>query len=122
MSPETKRENKMKKFKDLTLSATSDFLDRINWMIENDSQEHLSDLVHEITDNNIPIMNRELLELIQDDMELALVEPELGPAFDGRPTVINIVAANVYEKLCQFMHEWVEEQKIEETYPQLWIV
>lgn len=58
-----------------------------------------SDVIHEIADSSVPVYTGELLELANDDNTLATDEPELGPAFDGTPTPVNIIAANVYERL-----------------------
>ena len=37
------------------------------------------------------------MELAANNLELATNTPELGPAFDGEPTPVNIIAANVFE-------------------------
>jgi len=75
------------------------------------------DLYHEIADSNVPIYNYDLMRLGADNLFLAVDEPELGPAFDGSPTPVNIIAANIYEHLQDHMLEHVEtikEQLIEE--------
>jgi hypothetical protein len=40
---------------------------------------------------------------------MATEEPELGPAFDGKPTPVNIIAANIYEHLVEFLNEKAQE-------------
>jgi len=75
------------------------------------------DLYHEIADSNVPIYNYDLMQLGADNLFLAVNEPELGPAFDGSPTPVNIIAANVYEHLQDHMLENIEtikEQLIDE--------
>lgn len=58
-----------------------------------------SDVIHEIADSCVPVYTSQLLELANGDNCLATDEPEIGPAFDGTPTPVNIIAANVYERL-----------------------
>lgn len=53
---------------------------------------------HEIADGAVPIYDHELHDLLAESSDLG-AKPELGPAYDGEPTVRNIIAANVYE-LC----------------------
>ncbi|KKM03825.1 hypothetical protein LCGC14_1770480 [marine sediment metagenome] len=57
------------------------------------------DLITEMVDGWVPIYNGQILEVAADSMDMAILEPELGPAFDGTPTPINIIAANIYETL-----------------------
>jgi len=64
-----------------------------------------SDIIHEIADSSVPVYNNDLISLAYHDMSLAVDEPELGPAFDGTPTPINIIAANVYEAITAALYE-----------------
>jgi len=76
--------------------------------------EYPEDRIHEITDNACLLPNHTYLQLAADNMELALEEPELGPAFDGRPTPVNIICANLYEHISQelFQHLYsLQEQR-----------
>jgi len=57
------------------------------------------DAISEISDSNVPVYTSNILQLAADNIELATDKPELGPAFDGSPTPINIIAANIYEYL-----------------------
>ena len=57
------------------------------------------DTIHEIADSSVPIHTSDLMELAARDNNLALNEPELGPAFDGSATPVNIIAANVFEAI-----------------------
>ena len=71
--------------------------------------------LHEIVDGSVPVYNSEILGLAAENYELAIDEPELGPAFDGSPTPINI-AANIYEHLSNVAwEEWrlIEEERAE---------
>src|SRR2546425_442882 len=77
-----------------------------------------SDVIHEIADSCVPVYTSQLLELANDDNGLATDEPELGPAFDGTPTPVNIIAANVYERLTAALwDEWreIENEETEQT-------
>jgi hypothetical protein len=58
-----------------------------------------------ITDQAVPIYNSTLLRMAADNVFLALSTPEIGPAFDGEATPINIIAANVYEHIEQELWE-----------------
>lgn len=55
------------------------------------------DVIHEIADSSVPVYTSDLLALANENNALATDEPELGPAFDGMSTPVNIIAANVYE-------------------------
>jgi hypothetical protein len=73
------------------------------------------DVIHELTDSAVPVYTRDLLDLAADFNFLATAEPELGPAFDGSATPINIIAANVYEWIYNALWQsWNDE--IEEIY------
>jgi hypothetical protein len=55
------------------------------------------DVIAEIADSSVPVYTSDLLELASQNNNLATDEPELGPAFGGEPTPVNIIAANIYE-------------------------
>jgi hypothetical protein len=57
------------------------------------------DTLTEMVDSSVPIYTSDLFDVANDDRSLMLDEPELGPAFDGAPTPMNIIAANIYERL-----------------------
>ena len=71
------------------------------------------DTIFEIADSSVPIYTSDLMELAAENIDLAVDEPELGPAFDGSPTPVNIVAANVFEEIYQHLWENLEKIKIE---------
>jgi len=74
-----------------------------------------SDVIHEIADSCVPVYTSQLLELANEDNGLATEEPELGPAFDGTPTPVNIIAANIYERLTAALWDALREFENEET-------
>jgi hypothetical protein len=57
------------------------------------------DAISEIADSSVPIYNYDIIQLAAENLELATDEPDIGPAFDGSPTPVNIIAANIYEYL-----------------------
>ena len=72
---------------------------------------YLEDTLSEYADNAVPVRHSDLLDLAADDNDVALSEPDCGPAYDGTPTPINIIAANVYEALLAEGYEWLQEQR-----------
>lgn len=71
--------------------------------------------LHEIADSSVPVYNSHLLDIAAENNDVALREPEIGPAFDGSPTPINIIAANIYELIEYALAErWEEIQREEE--------
>ena len=57
------------------------------------------DTIHEIADSSVPVYTHDILQLAASNNYLATEEPELGPAFDGSPTPVNIIAANIFEEI-----------------------
>lgn len=57
------------------------------------------DMVMELADGWVPIYTYDILQYAANDLALAVDEPECGPAFDGSPTPINIIAANIWDRL-----------------------
>ena len=68
------------------------------------------DWIHEIADSSVPVYTYNIMECAMEDMALATDVPEIGPAFDGSQTAANIVAANIYERVCNHLYE--VEQKL----------
>jgi hypothetical protein len=66
----------------------------------------IDDTICEIADSATPIYNSTLLEWAAEHPMFALEEPECGPAFDGSPTPINIIAANIFEHIRQELWEY----------------
>ena len=69
-----------------------------------------SDIIHEIADGCVPVYTADILNCALEDLGLATDEPEIGPAFDGCATAVNLIAANIYEKICNHLYE--VEQKL----------
>ena len=82
------------------------------WAKDNPDETEPHDAIHEIADSTVPCYNSDLLDLAADDNNIALSEPECGPAFDGTPTPINIIAANVYDAIGEAL--WEEWRTIEQ--------
>ncbi len=71
------------------------------------TSEYPEDRITEIVDSSVPIYTSDLMDMAADNIDLAVNEPEIGPAFDGSPTPVNIIAANVYEALMEVAYdEW----------------
>jgi hypothetical protein len=93
------------------------------WKIEKDAvaeylerrrdypDEDCHDVIHEVADSNVPIYTSDLMLLAAEDIDLAVGEPECGPAFDGKPTPVNIIAANVYERIRAALYQAEDEKK-----------
>ncbi len=58
---------------------------------------HPEDTLHEIVDSSVPIYTSDLMDIAADNINMATLEPELGPGSALTPA--NIVAANVFEAL-----------------------
>ena len=57
-----------------------------------------SGAITELVDGSVPTYSAEIME-VAGDSEVYQHENELGPAFDGSPTPINILATSIYEIL-----------------------
>lgn len=71
------------------------------------------DLIHEIVDSSVPIYHHELAELASDP-EIFPHENELGPTFDGTPTLANITATAIYELITEAPFETLNELQNEQ--------
>jgi len=86
-----------------------------DWLIENPDNDEPHDVIFEIADSNVPIYTADILELGGNHWELMTEVPELGPAFDGAPTPLNIIAANIFEAIEQACWEcWREYEDADE--------
>ncbi|MHA2094587.1 MAG: hypothetical protein ACW98F_08160 [Candidatus Hodarchaeales archaeon] len=81
-------------------------------LIDNPDQDEY-DIIAEIADSSTPIYTSDILQLAADNIDLAVVEPEIGPAFDGSPTPVNIIAANIYEEIQKELFSKLENIKAE---------
>ena len=70
------------------------------------------DVIHEIADGSVPVYHHDLLKIASENNDMATNEPEIGPAFDGSPTPVNIIAANVFEAI--YAGLWEEVREIQE--------
>jgi hypothetical protein len=77
----------------------------------------VEDEICEIADGAVPIYNSDLLEVAANDADMAILEPDCGPAFDGTPTPINIIAANIYEAITTALYALAQtlEEEAEEN-------
>jgi len=87
-----------------------------DWVKDNPGMDPDYDgTLHEIADSSTPVYNSDILDIAAEDYEMAILVPEIGPAFDGTPTPINIIAANIYEAiytaLCTRWYEIEKEQE-----------
>lgn len=82
-----------------------------DWMEDNPGVKEPHDAIFEIADSNTPIYNSDIMEIAAEDYEIMSSEPEIGPAFDGKPTPLNIAAANIFEAIEQGLWEYWNEHK-----------
>ena len=66
--------------------------------------QYPDDYIFEVADGSVPVYTADLLEYGSANWELLTTEPGIGPAFDGSPTPINIIAANIYEAVSNYLH------------------
>ena len=67
------------------------------------------DMVSEIADSSVPVYTYELAQVAQASMDVLLHENELPPAFDGSPTVTNLIATAIYELVQESLYERLYE-------------
>lgn len=94
---------------DTIINDTQDEL--IAWMKDNPGNDEPHDTIHEIADSSVPIYTADILRCALANISLAVDEPELGPAFDGTPTPINIIAANIFEYIEAQLWEYFNDHK-----------
>lgn len=99
------------------LQVVADAIEELrDWHQDNPDEREPHDQIHQIADSSVPVYTYDLLRLAADNCHLAVDEPELGPAFDGAPTPVNIIAANVFEHIEQALWEaWSEMEDEEDT-------
>lgn len=96
--------------------AIENFKEALQYMDDNErhdfiEQDEPHDLIFETSDGAVPIYTTDILECAVSDLYLATEEPELGPAFDGSPTPVNIIAANIFEAINNALWEWWYDNK-----------
>ena len=67
------------------------------------------DDAHDVADTNTPIYTADLLRVALDDISIASDIPEVL-CYDGKPTVINILSAVIYERIVD--HVCAQEQAV----------
>jgi len=92
--------------KDAIDELINENLDSMQDEIRNDEP---GDIFHEIADSSTPVYTYDILQYAANDINLATTEPELGAAFDGTPTPVNIIAANIYERIERALYDWWSE-------------
>lgn len=103
--------------KDVETETVERFLDRLRDNLDFDGDQVRESLQddgsdHEIADSNVPAMNYDIMEMASDP-EIWGHENELGPAFDGTPTITNITAGSIYEVLYEQVNETLEKMAYE---------
>ena len=79
-----------------------------NIIVDNQYPE---DSLHEYVDSQVPVYNSDLIDLLGDNHELAVLDdPGLA---EGENNIHKRIAISAYEKLLQEAHEWLEEKKEE---------
>lgn len=97
------------KLDELAEEAKGDLKD---WMLDNPGDDP-DDAIFEIADQSVPVYTGNIIDLACEEHSLFFDEPELGPAFDGKPTPVNIVAANIFEYVYRELHEYKDALKEE---------
>ena len=62
-------------------------------------QAQAGSVIHEIAESVIPLYTVDLLKLAIDDIDLALREPDVDPAYDRSHSPVSIIAASLYCKI-----------------------
>ena len=89
----------------------SEYSARHDYTVGTSTDAH--DTAHEIADGAVPVYYNRIAEVGASDLALILDEPEIGPAFDGSPTPVNIIAANIYERVFNHVLPILEEMVAE---------
>lgn len=91
-----------------TLNGLKDELQ--DWITNNpDTEPH--DYIFELADGGVPVYNCDILSWALENLNFAVDEPENGPGYDGSPTPINIIVANIFEYLEQELWDFYNEHK-----------
>jgi len=83
------------------------FKSRLNEIWASD-QDTVSDIIHEVADNIIPVYTREILEVALSNLDLACSKSELWPAF-WNDIPVNHIISNIYEDISIELQEWFNE-------------
>ena len=72
--------------------------------------DYPEDYIAELVDSSIPTITFDLLDIAENDLQLAVDEPEVL-AFDGKSTAIAAIAGNIYQELMETAEEWLSKNK-----------
>lgn len=73
--------------------------------------QHPEDVLHNYVEYNIPACNYDRLQLACDDLWLGY--PSESGLSDGCNDAYSIIATNIYEKLSEAAHNWLNEKQQE---------
>ena len=76
---------------------------------ENKDHQYPEDLCHEVADAWTPIYTWNIAMYAASDITLLTEVPECGPAFDGSATPLNLIAANIYERLSDVCSDTLDD-------------
>jgi hypothetical protein len=62
------------------------------------TQDNILEIMHDITDNILPVMTYDILMYSSNHLELATLEPEIL-GFNGEKTGVNCIVGNMYEAI-----------------------
>ena len=62
------------------------------------TQDNILEIMHDITDNILPVMTYDILMSSSNHLELATLEPEIL-GFNGEKTGVNCIVGNMYEAI-----------------------
>jgi len=80
-----------------------------------DSEDPPDDLIWETADACTPVYYSDLLDVASSNHDMILGQPDIGPAFDGTPTPINIITANIYEAIAEDLRDYWDELRAEQA-------
>jgi len=91
------------------LEEHMDYLIKENPEYDRDEiMDEINEEIHEIVDSAVPIYNHEIMACASVS-DIWTRESELGPAYDGSPTLLNITAGLIYEYLSDYAYEVLDE-------------
>ena len=83
------------------------------WCKDDPDGDPCDNMISELAVRSVPFYIGDIINMAANDIELATATPESGPAFNGTPTPVNIIAANVYEAVTVALYEEWETIKEE---------
>lgn len=99
----------MPNYHELKMSAIDSLKERLT-NLDNEREDDISDIIHEVTENWIPVYNHEVIEIASSNLNLVCVKSELWPAY-GDDYPINRIIANIYDMLSEDLYEWYQSRK-----------